>query len=64
MQVIELQEHACPILMYGPKLFFVVIFLSLFNATSKISSTSRSDSSAISLDGSDEFLKTLRIGNG
>ena len=21
-QVIELQEHACPILMYGPKLFF------------------------------------------
>ena len=23
-QVIELQEHACPILMYGPKLFFVV----------------------------------------
>ena len=24
IQVIELQEHACPILMYGQKLFFVV----------------------------------------
>ena len=23
IQVIELQKHACPILMYGPKLFYV-----------------------------------------
>ena len=39
IQIIELQEHACPILMYGPKLFLwfskkgdIYILLCLFSA--------------------------------